>query len=106
MLLLFVVRVVSHGNLRAYWERHAQSQKALRHWYAVVSGAEWTTPQDALQSFSKAKVLSRDRVRFEIEGGNFRLIAAFNFRRQVAFVKFVGTHAEYDRIDALTVSMF
>ena len=63
-------------------------------------------PQDAIQSFSKAKVLSSDRVRFEIEGGNFRLIAAFNFRRQIAFVKFVGTHAEYDRIDALTVSMF
>ena len=50
--------------------------------------------------------LKRDRVRFEVAGGNYRLAAAFDFRRQVAFVKFIGTHAEYDRIDALTISQF
>jgi len=51
-------------------------------------------------------VLNRDRVRFEVAGGDYRLIAAFNFRRQIAFVKFIGTHAEYDAIDALTVARF
>lgn len=45
-------------------------------------------------------------MRFEIAGGNYRLIAAFDFRRQIAFVKFLGTHAEYDKIDALTISQF
>ena len=54
----------------------------------------------------KSKVLNRDRVRFEVAGGDYRLIAAFDFRRQIAFVKFVGTHAEYDAIDALTVARF
>jgi mRNA interferase HigB len=54
----------------------------------------------------KAKVLNRERVRFEVAGGNYRLVAAFDFRRQIAFVKFIGTHAECDRIDALTVSQF
>jgi mRNA interferase HigB len=49
---------------------------------------------------------NRDRARFEIAGGNYRLIAAFNFRRQVVFVKFIGTHAEYDADDALTVAQF
>ncbi len=49
---------------------------------------------------------NRERVRFEVAGGNYRLVAAFDFRRQIAFVKFIGTHAEYDRIDALTVSEF
>ena len=53
-----------------------------------------------------AKVLNRERVRFEVAGGNYRLVAAFDFRRQIAFVKFIGTHAEYDRIDALKVSQF
>ena len=53
-----------------------------------------------------AKILNGERVRFEIAGGNFRLIAALDFRRQMAFVKFIGTHAEYDRIDALTVAQF
>ena len=54
----------------------------------------------------KSKVLNRDRVRFEVAGGDYRLIAAFDFRRQIAFVKFVGTHPEYDAIDALTVARF
>jgi mRNA interferase HigB len=51
-------------------------------------------------------VLNRERVRFEVTGGNYRSVAAFDFRRQIAFGKFIGTHAEYDRIDALTISQF
>ena len=52
------------------------------------------------------KVLNGERARFEIAGGNFRMIVAFDFTRGIVFVKFIGTHAEYDRIDALTVSLF
>ncbi len=54
----------------------------------------------------KCKALNRERVKFEVAGGNYRLVVAFDFRRQAAFVKFIGTHAEYDRVDALTVSLF
>jgi mRNA interferase HigB len=61
---------------------------------------------DVQSAFSKAKVLNADRARFEIAGGDFRLIAAFDFARKIAFVKFIGTHAEYDRVDALTVAQF
>ncbi len=61
---------------------------------------------DIQLAYPKAKVLNGDRARFEIQGGNFRLIVAFDFKRQIAFIKFVGTHAEYDKIDALTVSRF
>jgi mRNA interferase HigB len=53
-----------------------------------------------------AKILNGERARFEIAGGNFRMIAAFDFGRGIAFIKFVGTHAEYDRVDALTVAIF
>lgn len=63
-------------------------------------------PFNELRPAAGSRVLNRDRVRFEVAGGNYRLIAAFDFRRQITFVKFVGTHAEYDRIDALTVSQF
>ncbi|WP_448956629.1 type II toxin-antitoxin system HigB family toxin [Labrys neptuniae] len=55
-------------------------------------------------AFPKAKVLNAERVRFEIAGGNYRLIVAFKFRNGIAFVKFLGTHADYDRIDALAIS--
>ena len=61
---------------------------------------------DVRQAAPKAKVLNRDRVRFEVAGGNYRLIASFDFRRQTVFIKFLGTHAEYDAIDALTIAMF
>jgi mRNA-degrading endonuclease HigB of HigAB toxin-antitoxin module len=61
---------------------------------------------EASKAAPKAKVLNRERVRFEVAGGNYRLVAAFDFRRQIAFVKFIGTHAEYDRIDTLKVSQF
>jgi mRNA-degrading endonuclease HigB of HigAB toxin-antitoxin module len=53
-----------------------------------------------------AKILNGERARFEIAGGNYRMIVAFDFGRSIAFVKFIGTHAEYDRVDALTVSLF
>ena len=61
---------------------------------------------DIQAAFSKAKILNAERTRFEIQGGNYRLIVAFNFPRQIAFIKFAGTHAEYDKIDALTVLQF
>jgi mRNA interferase HigB len=57
-------------------------------------------------SFSKAKVLNGERVRFEVAGGDYRMVVAFDFHRGIAFIKFIGTHAEYDRVDALTVSRF
>jgi mRNA interferase HigB len=61
---------------------------------------------DIRRASPRAKVLNRDRARFEIAGGSHRLIAAFDFRRQIVFVKFIGTHAEYDAVDALTVARF
>jgi hypothetical protein len=61
---------------------------------------------DIRRASPKAKVLNRDRVRFEVAGGNYRLIASFDLCRQIVFVKFIGTHAEYDAIDALTVARF
>ena len=61
---------------------------------------------DIRRAAPKSKVLNRDRARFEVAGGDYRLIAAFDFRRQIAFVKFIGTHAEYDAIDAQTVGRF
>lgn len=61
---------------------------------------------DVWSAAPAAKILNGERVRFEVAGGNFRMIAAFDFRRHTVFIKFIGSHAEYDRIDALTVSQF
>jgi len=92
--------------LAAFIERHPETRASLTHWQSVVKAASWTNASEAQSAFSKAKALNGERVRFEVAGGDYRLIAAFDFRRGIAFVKFVGTHADYDRIDALSVSLF
>ena len=68
--------------------------------------AHSTSTDEGEKAAPKAKVLNRERVRLEVAGGNYRLVAAFDFRRQIAFMKFIGTHADYDRVDALKVSQF
>jgi mRNA interferase HigB len=100
------MRIIAQNTLVEFWEKHPEARTSLIHWHQVTKAARWQQTQDVLASFSKAKVLNAERMRFEIGGGDFRLIVAFDFRRQIAFVKSLGTHAEYDRIDARKVSLF
>lgn len=100
------MRLIARSTLVAFGERHPEARPSLAHWMSVVKAAAWANAGEVQASFSKAKALNGERVRFEVAGGDYRLIAAFDFPRGIAFVKFVGTHAEYDRIDALTVSQF
>ena len=100
------MRLIAQSNLVAFAERHPQASASLLHWRRVVKEAEWSSTTEVQAAFSKAKALNGERVRFEIAGGDFRLICAFDFCRSIAFVKFVGTHADYDRTDALTVTLF
>jgi len=101
-----VMRIIARSVLVQFAETHADAKASLENWYRLAKAAHWTTTDDVQQAAPKAKVLNRDRIRFEVAGGNYRLIAAFDFRRQIVFVKFIGSHAEYDRVDALTVSQF
>ena len=100
------MRVIARNVLLAYARVHPETAIALDRWYRLIKAANWTSMDDIRRAAPKSKVLNRDRVRFEVAGGDYRLIAAFDFRRQIAFVKFVGTHDEYDAIDALTVARF
>ena len=100
------MRIIAQSTIKTFSDRNPAASASLAHWSAMTRAAAWQTSNEVQVAFPKAKVLNGERVRFEIKGGDFRLIAAFDFRRQIAFVKFIGTHAEYDRIDALTVSQF
>jgi mRNA interferase HigB len=100
------MRVIARNTLVGCWNKHPEAKVALERWYRLVRAAHWTSTDEVQRAAPKSKVLNRERVRFEVAGGNYRLVVAFDFRRQVAFVKFIGTHAEYDRIDALTISQF
>jgi mRNA interferase HigB len=105
-MLSDAMRVIARNTLVGFWAEHPETKVSLERWYKFVRGAHWTSTGDVQRAAPNAKVLNRERVRFEIAGGNYRLLAAFDFRRQIAFVKFIGTHAEYDRVDALTASQF
>lgn len=79
------------------------AREALRAWYAEASRADWASPEDVKRQFPKASVIAGNRIVFNIAGSAYRLIVSFNYRHRAGFVKFFGTHAEYDRIDAATV---
>jgi len=101
-----LVRVIARNALVGFWSTHPETKVALERWYNRVRAAHWTSTDEVQRAAPKCKALNRERVRFQVAGGNYRLVVAFDFRRQAAFVKFIGTHAEYDRVDALTVSLF
>jgi mRNA interferase HigB len=100
------VRIIARNTLIGFWGDHPETRASLERWYQLVRIARWTSTDEVQKAAPRAKVLNRERVRFEIAGGNYRLVNAFDFQRQIAFVKLSGTHAEYDRIDALTASQF
>ena len=100
------MRIIARSTLVAFGEQHPAAKALLAHWQSVAKAAGWASVADVQSAFSKAKVLNGERVRFDVASGDFRMVVAFDFRRAIAFVKFIGTHAEYDRIDALTVSRF
>lgn len=100
------MRIIAVSTLREYGARHSGARVSLEAWVAKAKGGQWKSASDIQSAFPKAKVLNGDRVRFEIAGGDHRMIVAVNFEKGIAFIKFIGTHAEYDRVDALTVSEF
>ncbi|MBX3569146.1 MAG: type II toxin-antitoxin system HigB family toxin [Rhizobiaceae bacterium] len=98
------MQIIARRTLKAFWERHNQAEGPLTAWYMVVSRARWNGPADVKAMFGTSVDLVGDnRVIFDIAGNRYRLIVhvAYPFRR--VLIKFVGTHAEYDRIDPETV---
>ncbi len=97
------MRVIALSALREFWTRHPQAETPLRVWYAEAGRADWKSPADIKAAHRNASFLANNRVVFNIKGNDFRLVAAVHYNRGMMFVRFVGTHAEYDRIDAATI---
>lgn len=97
------MQVVSKRTLRLFWEKHPQAEIPLRTWHAVVEKAMWAGPQDVREQFGSVDFVSDNRAIFNIGGNRFRLVAHISYEFKAVWVKFVGTHAEYNEIDAATV---
>ncbi|MYA34287.1 MAG: type II toxin-antitoxin system HigB family toxin [Gemmatimonadales bacterium] len=94
------MRIIAKRTLRAYWEGEPRAEQPLKAWYAVARRADWSSPADVKAVYGNASIVRNDRVVFNIGGNRYRLIVRFDYRRRIGFVRFVGTHAEYDRLDA------
>lgn len=97
------MRVVALRSLREFWRQHPDAERPLRAWHDEVSRATWRSPTDIKRTFRQASILGSRRVVFNIKGNDYRLVASVAYHTGILFVKFIGTHADYDRIDAETV---
>jgi len=97
------VRVIAKRTLREFWERHADAKGALEAWHREAKAAIWTGPADIKKAYRSADFIPGDRVVFNVKGNRYRLIVAIRYDLEIIFIRFVGTHAEYDKVDAETV---
>lgn len=93
------MRIFSKGTLRKFWEEYPDAQASLEFWYDTVENNDFETPNEVIGFFSKADTVGNGRIVFNIARNKYRLIVKFEYERKFAFVRFIGTHTEYDQIE-------
>lgn len=97
------MRILTKKRLREYWATHSQAEQPLKRWHDYVRKAAWASPDDVKQDYRTADILPGNCVVFNIGGNNYRLIVKIEYQFGDVYVRFIGTHADYDRIDATTI---
>ena len=96
-------RIIAKRTIREFWEKHPDSKEYLQTWYETVKGAKWKNPNEIKQFYTTISILKNSRVVFNIKGNDYRLVAKINYKKQWLFIRFIGTHKDYDAIDANTI---
>lgn len=94
------MRIISRRTLREFWNKHADCQEQLKAWYRECEKASWKNSNELKVEFPSASILKGQKVVFNIKGNTYRLIVRINFEFQIVWILFIGTHAEYDKINA------
>jgi mRNA interferase HigB len=99
------MRIIAFRTLREFFEKpeYADSEIPLRAWYHDVKAAEWKSSNDLKQQYKNASIVGEGRIVFNIKGNTYRLVVAMDYEFQVIFIRFIGTHNQYDKIDAKTI---
>jgi len=97
------MRIIARSTLETFWMRHAEAKEPLKTWYADVTRAQWFCAQDIKNDYASASFVADNRVVFNIKGNKYRLVVAVSYKIQAVYIKFIGTHAQYNRIDVATV---
>lgn len=102
------MHIVALRNLESFWRQahRRDAEGPLKAWLAEARSAQWKSPQEVKRQYANASIIANNRIVFNIKGNDYRLIVAIAYRMQYVYVKFVGTHAEYDRVDATVVDQF
>jgi mRNA interferase HigB len=99
------MRIIAISQLKNFWSKYPKSEQSLLAWIDEARNAQWRTPADIKAHFATASILKSRRIVFNIKGNDFRLVVAVAYRFGAVYIKFVGTHGQYDAIDADTVEM-
>lgn len=94
------MRIIAKKILREFWNTHPDCEQQLKSWFQETSKSKWTSPADIKKEFPGASLLIDNRVVFNIKGNNYRLIVKINYDYQMIWIRFIGTHAEYDKVNA------
>jgi mRNA interferase HigB len=97
------MRIIALKTLRLFWERHPDARQALQAWYRDAKLARWTTPADIRNVYRNASFVGNNRVVFNIRGNQYRLVVAINYAYNIVHIRFIGSHQDYDKIDAATI---
>ena len=97
------MRIIAKKILRDFWIAHTDSEQQLKAWYQETLKAMWTNPTKIKIEYPSASFLANNRVIFNIKGNHYRLIVKINYDYQMIWIRFIGTHAEYDKINANTI---
>ena len=97
------MRIISRKKLRIFWTQYPDAQSSLEAWYADVKQADWKTPAEIKNIYRNASFVANNRVVFNIKGNKYRLVVALQYEYGIVYIRFVGTHPEYDKIDATAI---
>jgi mRNA interferase HigB len=97
------LRVIAKRILRDFWEKHEDCEQQLKSWFREIQKSNWENPNQVKEEYPSASILNNNRVVFNIKGNNYRLIVKISFEYQMVWIRFIGTHGEYDKINANTI---
>jgi mRNA interferase HigB len=95
--------IISYAALRSFYQKHPDAEDALNNWYRVTEDANWSNFHEVKNVFNTVDAVGNDRYVFNIRGNKYRLVAVIKFKSRTVYIRFVGTHAAYDKTDASTI---
>ncbi len=97
------MRIIAKRTLREFWEKYADAETPLKVWYKNISEAEWKNNNELKRQFKNVSIVGNDRLVFNIKGNTYRLVVAVDYEKQIVWIKFIGYHKDYNKINVKTI---